>query len=129
MDDTTRNSFSGTGCHRFLARLLALERGRGRLIAFDIARDVTVREGIASPLPWSRTKANSMAITITVNGQDHSLDVEPDTPLLWALRDTLGLTGTRFGCGTSACGVHEARERPGRAFVHVAGLGRRGGPP
>ena len=46
-----------------------------------------------------------MAITITVNGQDHSVDVEPDTPLLWTLRDTLGLTGTKFGCGISACGA------------------------
>ena len=46
-----------------------------------------------------------MAITITVNGQSRSLDVEPDTPLLWAVRDTLGLTGTKFGCGISACGA------------------------
>jgi isoquinoline 1-oxidoreductase alpha subunit len=46
-----------------------------------------------------------MAITITVNGQDHSVDVEPDTPLLWTIRDTLGLTGTKFGCGISACGA------------------------
>ena len=46
-----------------------------------------------------------MAITITVNGQGRSLDVEPDTPLLWAIRDTLGLTGTKFGCGISACGA------------------------
>jgi isoquinoline 1-oxidoreductase subunit alpha len=46
-----------------------------------------------------------MAITITVNGQPRSLDVEPDTPLLWVLRDTLGLTGTKFGCGISACGA------------------------
>jgi isoquinoline 1-oxidoreductase subunit alpha len=46
-----------------------------------------------------------MAIRITVNGQDHSLDVEPDTPLLWAIRETLGLTGTKFGCGISACGA------------------------
>ncbi len=46
-----------------------------------------------------------MAITLTVNGQTRSLDVEPDTPLLWALRDTLGLTGTKFGCGISACGA------------------------
>ena len=48
---------------------------------------------------------DSMAITLTVNGQARSLDVEPDTPLLWALRDTLGLTGTKFGCGISACGA------------------------
>ena len=45
-----------------------------------------------------------MAITLTVNGQVRSLDVEPDTPLLWAIRDTLGLTGTKFGCGVAACG-------------------------
>jgi isoquinoline 1-oxidoreductase alpha subunit len=46
-----------------------------------------------------------MAITITVNGQARSLDVEPDTPLLWVIRDTLGLTGTKFGCGIAACGA------------------------
>lgn len=46
-----------------------------------------------------------MAITITVNGQAHAIDIEPDTPLLWALRDVLGLTGTKFGCGISACGA------------------------
>jgi isoquinoline 1-oxidoreductase alpha subunit len=46
-----------------------------------------------------------MAITITVNGEDRSLDVDRDTPLLWAIRDTLGLTGTKFGCGISACGA------------------------
>jgi isoquinoline 1-oxidoreductase alpha subunit len=46
-----------------------------------------------------------MAIAITVNGESRSLDVEPDTPLLWALRDTLGLTGTKFGCGIAACGA------------------------
>jgi len=46
-----------------------------------------------------------MAITITVNGQDHSLDVAGDTPLLWAIRDALGLKGTKFGCGISVCGA------------------------
>ncbi len=45
-----------------------------------------------------------MVITVTVNGTPHSLDVEPEMPLLWALRETLGLTGTKFGCGISACG-------------------------
>jgi aerobic-type carbon monoxide dehydrogenase small subunit (CoxS/CutS family) len=47
----------------------------------------------------------SMAYTIKVNGTDHSVDVDGDTPLLWVLRDTLGLTGTKFGCGISACGA------------------------
>jgi isoquinoline 1-oxidoreductase subunit alpha len=46
-----------------------------------------------------------MAIGITVNGRSHAIDVEPDTPLLWAIRDTLGLTGTKFGCGIAACGA------------------------
>lgn len=46
-----------------------------------------------------------MAIAIIVNGEPRSLDVEPDTPLLWAIRDTLGLTGTKFGCGIAACGA------------------------
>ena len=46
-----------------------------------------------------------MAITLTVNGTEHALDVEPDMPLLWALRETLGLTGTKFGCGIAACGA------------------------
>ena len=46
-----------------------------------------------------------MAITLNVNGQARTVDVEPDTPLLWVLRDTLGLTGTKFGCGIAACGA------------------------
>lgn len=46
-----------------------------------------------------------MAITVTVNGKPLTLDVEPEMPLLWALRETLGLTGTKFGCGISACGA------------------------
>jgi isoquinoline 1-oxidoreductase alpha subunit len=46
-----------------------------------------------------------MTIRITVNGRDESLDVAADTPLLWALRDTLGMTGTKFGCGVAYCGA------------------------
>jgi aerobic-type carbon monoxide dehydrogenase small subunit (CoxS/CutS family) len=44
-------------------------------------------------------------ITLTVNGRAHEVDVEPDTPLLWVLRDTLGLTGTKYGCGIAQCGA------------------------
>ncbi len=43
--------------------------------------------------------------TITVNGHQHSLDVDGDMPLLWVLRDVLGLTGTKYGCGMSLCGA------------------------
>lgn len=57
-----------------------------------------------------------MAITITVNGQVRSLDVDPDTPLLWAIRDTIGLTGTKFGCGIGFCGA---------CTVHVNGKAER----
>ena len=46
-----------------------------------------------------------MAITLTVNGRTRTLDVDPETPLLWVLRETLGLTGTKFGCGIAACGA------------------------
>ena len=42
---------------------------------------------------------------LTVNGIVHEFEVEPDTPLLWVIRDTLGLTGTKFGCGIAACGA------------------------
>jgi len=44
-------------------------------------------------------------ITLTVNGKRHELDVEDDAPLLWVLRDELGLTGTKFGCGIGQCGA------------------------
>jgi isoquinoline 1-oxidoreductase subunit alpha len=43
-------------------------------------------------------------VTLLVNGTSHPVDVTPETPLLWVLRDTLGLTGTKFGCGIGACG-------------------------
>ena len=52
-------------------------------------------------------------IQLTINGTQHDLDVDPDTPLLWALRDTLGLTGTKYGCGMALCGS---------CTVHVDGV-------
>jgi aerobic-type carbon monoxide dehydrogenase small subunit (CoxS/CutS family) len=58
-------------------------------------------------------------ISVTVNGTVHRLDVSPDTPLLWVLRDTLGLTGTKYGCGIAQCGactVHVDGE-PARACI------------
>ena len=46
-----------------------------------------------------------MALKLTINGTEHDIDVEPETPLLWVLRDTVGLTGTKFGCGIAQCGA------------------------
>jgi isoquinoline 1-oxidoreductase alpha subunit len=57
-----------------------------------------------------------MAYTIRVNGKGHTVDVDGDTPLLWVLRDTLGMTGTKFGCGISACGA---------CTVHLDGVATR----
>jgi len=51
--------------------------------------------------------------TLTVNGQQYTVDVPDDTPLLWVLRDTLGLTGTKFGCGIAQCGA---------CTVHIDGM-------
>jgi isoquinoline 1-oxidoreductase alpha subunit len=42
---------------------------------------------------------------LVINGQTHNVDIEPDTPLLWVLRDTVGLTGTKYGCGIAQCGA------------------------
>jgi isoquinoline 1-oxidoreductase alpha subunit len=44
-------------------------------------------------------------LVLRVNGQTHDLDVDPDTPLLWVIRDALGLSGTRYGCGIAQCGA------------------------
>jgi aerobic-type carbon monoxide dehydrogenase small subunit (CoxS/CutS family) len=55
-------------------------------------------------------------ISITVNDTRHDLDVDPDTPLLWVIRDELGMTGTKFGCGVAQCGC---------CTVHIDGVATR----
>jgi aerobic-type carbon monoxide dehydrogenase small subunit (CoxS/CutS family) len=45
------------------------------------------------------------SITLNINGKTHAVEVHPDTPLLWVLRDSLGLTGTKYGCGIAQCGA------------------------
>jgi isoquinoline 1-oxidoreductase alpha subunit len=44
-------------------------------------------------------------ISLNINGKSHQVDVEPDTPLLWVIRDTIGMTGTKYGCGIAQCGA------------------------
>jgi isoquinoline 1-oxidoreductase alpha subunit len=46
-----------------------------------------------------------MAVELTINGQPHTVDTDPQMPLLWAIRDIIGLTGTKFGCGKALCGA------------------------
>ena len=46
-----------------------------------------------------------MSITLSINGEPRTIDADPETPLLWVLRDELGMTGTKFGCGIAQCGA------------------------
>jgi isoquinoline 1-oxidoreductase alpha subunit len=82
-------------------------------------------------------------LTLLVNGRRHAVDVAPETPLLWVLRDTLGLTGTKFGCGIAECGActvlldgepvrscqTSAREAAGRRVTTIEGLSTDGDHP
>lgn len=84
-----------------------------------------------------------MTIHLHVNGQAHALDVDPQMPLLWALRDHVGLTGTKYGCGQALCGacvvhldgeavracVTPVRRADGRAVVTIEGLSPDGSHP
>ncbi|HVN02027.1 MAG TPA: (2Fe-2S)-binding protein [Caulobacteraceae bacterium] len=67
-------------------------------------------------------------MTLIVNGQSRAVDVPPDMPLLWVLRDVLGLTGTKFGCGIAQCGactVHLDGKPVRSCLLRVGALGTR----
>ncbi|MDX1604623.1 MAG: (2Fe-2S)-binding protein [Candidatus Competibacterales bacterium] len=69
-----------------------------------------------------------MTFTLKINGEAHSVDVAPDTPLLWVLRDTLKLTGTKFGCGIARCGactVHLDGQAQRTCVLPVSSVGER----
>jgi isoquinoline 1-oxidoreductase subunit alpha len=65
-----------------------------------------------TPLEGRRNKRRLFMIFLEVNGKKYELDVGPDTPLLWVIRETVGLTGTKYGCGIAQCGA---------CTVHVEG--------
>jgi len=67
-------------------------------------------------------------VALNINGQPHEVDVSPDTPLLWALRDVLGMTGTKFGCGIAHCGactVHVDGQPLRSCMLAVGAIGNR----
>jgi isoquinoline 1-oxidoreductase alpha subunit len=66
----------------------------------DLVKPIVVARGAAS-----RSVMEAGMISLTVNGERHELDIEPETPLLWVLRDEIGLTGTKYGCGIGQCGA------------------------
>jgi len=82
-------------------------------------------------------------ISLRVNGQDHKVDADPEMPLLWVLRDLLGLTGTKYGCGEALCGactvhldgdtvracVTPVRRAAGKSVVTIEGLSATGDHP
>jgi isoquinoline 1-oxidoreductase subunit alpha len=62
-------------------------------------------------------------VRLNINGKQHEVDVDPDTPLLWVIREQVGLTGTKYGCGIAACGACTVREvKAGQKIVTIEGL-------
>jgi isoquinoline 1-oxidoreductase alpha subunit len=77
------------------------------VVAFTFAMGFAVPAGLEPPAirRSSSHPGDSMAFTIKVNGIAHEVDVDGDIPLLWVLRDVLGMAGTKFGCGRALCGA------------------------
>src|SRR6188508_3198241 len=72
-------------------------------------------QGIAATAQVVRDRRNSV-VQLTINGTKHEVDADPDTPLLWVIREQVGLTGTKYGCGIAQCGA---------CTVHLDGVATR----
>jgi aerobic-type carbon monoxide dehydrogenase small subunit (CoxS/CutS family) len=122
--------------HTFMAkspRFLSLPKGCQRL-----KRRCAALAGFAK-----RQERLMASITLTINGSDHTIEAAPNMPLLWALRDLVGLTGTKYGCGIGACGacavlldgvavracVTPAPDAAGHAITTIEGLSADGSHP
>jgi isoquinoline 1-oxidoreductase subunit alpha len=76
-----------------------------RIWSTDFLQHVGERLLVSSPLTPKYAQETPMAFTLEINGKHHEVDVDGDAPLLWVLRDVLGMTGTKFGCGQALCGA------------------------
>src|ERR1039457_7544065 len=70
----------------------------------QISRYKIFRRAIIDPVRTNEVASFAMKYTLNVNGRAHLVDVDGDTPLLWVLRDSIDLKGTKFGCGAGLCG-------------------------
>jgi isoquinoline 1-oxidoreductase alpha subunit len=109
---------------------MTMRRALGKhttVLGWQLSRDIchcgqpikapdTLRNGAMRSRAWESASEEAMSFTIKVNGTPHAADVDGDTPLLWVLRDVLGMTGTKFGCGMAMCGA---------CTVHIDGVATR----
>ena len=92
---------------------------KSRFSALHVRYFASIEQGVrvysrgGNPVPPGALAKRTIMVTLSVNGKSYDVDVEPDTPLLWVLRDTIGLTGTKYGCGIAQCGA---------CTVHIDGV-------
>src|SRR5918992_115640 len=112
--------------------MTAVESGHTRLAEGPVAgrrcRPRAPRRSVPTEVHDVSCPRRVTMVTLHVNGKAQQADVTPDTPLLWALRDVLGLTGTKFGCGMALCGactVHVDGQPTRACITPVSAVGQR----
>jgi isoquinoline 1-oxidoreductase alpha subunit len=90
--------------------------GNANFIALVVDINATFIALMLSPCRVVRERQGDCMASLAINGKSFDIDVEPDTPLLWAIRETIGLTGTKYGCGIAQCGA---------CTVHIDGVAAR----